>query len=75
LHGSPRRPRLPRWVSAWGVEQYPWLLVDQVRITDAGGADATLTALLIVVALAGVTVLPALGLLFRLTQSYRWQHD
>src|SRR4051794_8919539 len=26
-------------VSGWGVGQYPWLLVDQVRINDAGGAD------------------------------------
>jgi len=60
-------------VSGWGVGQYPWLLVDQVRIADAGGADATLAALLIVVALAGVTVLPALALLFRLTQSSRWR--
>jgi cytochrome d ubiquinol oxidase subunit II len=62
-------------VSGWGIGQYPWLLVDQVTIADAGGADATLTALLIVVAVAGVTVLPALGLLFRLTQSQRWRHD
>jgi cytochrome d ubiquinol oxidase subunit II len=62
-------------VSGWGIGQYPWLLVDQVTIADAGGADATLTALLIVVAVAGVTVLPALGLLYRLTQSQRWRHD
>jgi cytochrome bd ubiquinol oxidase subunit II len=62
-------------VSGWGIGQYPWLLVDQVTIADAGGADATLAALLVVVAIAGVTVLPALGLLFRLTQSDRWRHD
>jgi cytochrome d ubiquinol oxidase subunit II len=61
-------------VSGWGIGQYPWLLVDQVKIAVAGGADATLAALLIVVALAGVTVLPALVLLFRLTQSGRWRH-
>lgn len=47
-------------VSGWDVAQYPWLLVDQVRISDAGGAHATLTALLIVVALAAVVVVPAL---------------
>jgi cytochrome bd ubiquinol oxidase subunit II len=62
-------------VSGWGIGQYPWLLVDQVKIADAGGADATLEALLIVVALAGITVLPALALLFRLTQSHRWRRD
>jgi cytochrome bd ubiquinol oxidase subunit II len=62
-------------VSGWGIGQYPWLLVDQVKIADAGGAGATLIALLVVVAIAGVTVLPALALLFRLTQSHRWRHD
>jgi len=62
-------------VSGWGIGKYPWLLVDEVTIADAGGADATLTALLVVVALAGVTVLPALGLLFRLTQSHGWRRD
>ncbi|GAB3861142.1 cytochrome d ubiquinol oxidase subunit II [Nocardioides maradonensis] len=59
----------------WGVAQFPWLLVDQVKIVDAAGATATLWALVIVVALAGVTVLPALIYLFRLTQSESWSHD
>ena len=59
-------------ISGWGVGQYPWLLVDQVTISRAAGADATLEALLVVVALAGVIVLPALVYLFALTQSARW---
>lgn len=59
-------------VSGWGVGQYPWLLVDELRITDAAGAAATLTGLLIVVALAAVVVLPPLLYLFRLTQSEPW---
>jgi cytochrome bd ubiquinol oxidase subunit II len=53
-------------ITGWGVGQYPWLLVDQVTIDDAAGADATL----VVVALAGVIVLPALAYLFRLTQQW-----
>jgi cytochrome d ubiquinol oxidase subunit II len=59
----------------WGVAQYPWILVDQVTIDDGAGADATLVALLVAVGLAVVLVLPALGYLFRLTQSQRWTHE
>ena len=47
-------------VAGWGVGQYPWLLVDQMSISDAAGATTTLAALLVVVALAAVIVLPAL---------------
>jgi cytochrome d ubiquinol oxidase subunit II len=61
-------------VAGWGLGQYPWLLVDQVRIADAGGAPATLQGLLVVVGLAAVIVLPALVYLFRLTQSEDWSH-
>ena len=39
-------------VIGWGVAQYPWLLVDEVTIADAAGADATLVGLLVVVGLA-----------------------
>jgi cytochrome d ubiquinol oxidase subunit II len=59
-------------VSGWGIGQYPWLLVDQVTIADGAGARATLQGLLVVVGLAGVTVVPALAYLFRLTQSRDW---
>ncbi len=59
-------------VLGWGVGQYPWLLVDEVRIEDAAGAPATLTGLLVAVGLAGVIVVPALGYLFWLTQTERW---
>ena len=57
-------------IIGWGVGQYPWLLVDEVTIEDAAGADATLIGLLVVVALAGVIVLPALAYLLRLTQQW-----
>jgi len=59
-------------VAGWGVAQYPWLLVNQIRITDGAGAPATLHALLVVVGLATVLVLPALVYLYRLTQSRDW---
>ncbi len=59
-------------ISGWGVGQYPWLLVDEVTIADAGGARATLQGLLVTVGLAAILVLPALIYLFRLTQSEEW---
>ena len=59
-------------VSGWGIGQYPWLLVDEVTIAEAAGADATLAGLLVVVGLACVVVLPPLVYLFRLTQSESW---
>ncbi|GAB2977666.1 cytochrome d ubiquinol oxidase subunit II [Nocardioides montaniterrae] len=62
-------------LGGWGVAQFPWLLVDQLKIVDGAGAPATLWALLFVVGLAGVTVLPALVYLFRLTQSESWSGD
>lgn len=59
-------------VSGWGVGQYPWLLVDEVTISEAAGAPATLRALLVAVVLAAVVVLPALAYLLRLTQTEAW---
>jgi len=59
----------------WGVGQYPWMLVDEVTIVDAAGADATLQALLIAVGLAVVLVGPALGYLLWLTQTERWTRE
>lgn len=59
-------------VVGWGVAQYPWVLVDEVTISEAAGARATLQALLVAVVLAGLLVLPALGYLFRLVQSQEW---
>lgn len=59
-------------VSGWGVGQYPWLLVDEVTIADAAGAEATLQALLVAVGIAAVVVLPALAYLYRLTQTEAW---
>ena len=61
-------------VCGWGVGQYPWLLVDEVRIVDAAGADATLVGLLVVVGLALVVVLPPLVYLLRMTQREHAAH-
>ncbi len=53
---------------AWGVAQFPYLLPETLTIS-AGAADpATLTEVLIVFGVAVVLVLPALGLLYVLSQ-------
>jgi cytochrome d ubiquinol oxidase subunit II len=56
-------------ISGWGVGQWPWLLVDQVRIADAGGAHATLVGLVVAVVCAAVVVLPPLTWLLWFAQS------
>lgn len=58
-------------IAGWGVGQFPWMLVDQLRITEAAGATTTLEALLVVVVLAGVIVVPPLCYLLWFTQSRR----
>ena len=72
--GIPRWPRplaigaVAAIVWGWGVAQHPYLLPQTLTI-DAGAApDATLTWVLVVFGVAVVTVLPALGLLYVLTQ-------
>jgi cytochrome d ubiquinol oxidase subunit II len=62
-------------VTGWGVAQYPWMLTDQLSIRAAAGAHATLVGLLVVVGIAAVVVVPALGYLFWLTQTESWSHD
>jgi cytochrome d ubiquinol oxidase subunit II len=69
-----------RWIRAlavgavvaviWGffVAQYPYMLPTSLRIADAAGASATLTAVIVVFAIAAVVVLPALALLYLLSQ-------
>ena len=52
-------------VAGWGVAQYPWLLVDHVRIADAAAPRPTLVALLVAFAAAATLVLPSLALLLR----------
>ncbi|MEO1061733.1 MAG: cytochrome d ubiquinol oxidase subunit II [Actinomycetota bacterium] len=51
-------------VAGWGFGQYPWLLVDEVEIADAAGADATLWGLVIGGLVAVALVVPSLVYLF-----------
>ncbi len=55
-------------VIGWGVAQHPWILVDQVKISEGAGASSSLIGLLIAGALAGVLVLPPLIYLFSLAE-------
>ncbi|TIC82864.1 cytochrome d ubiquinol oxidase subunit II [Nocardioides sp. GY 10127] len=77
-----RRSSWARWtavaavvavVSAWGMGQYPWFLVDQMTLDQAAGATATLEALLVAVALAVLLVLPSL--IYLLVMAQRWQAE
>jgi cytochrome d ubiquinol oxidase subunit II len=55
-------------VAGWGVAQYPWILVESARIDDIAAPRSTLWSLVGAFGLAAVTVLPALGYLYWLTQ-------
>jgi cytochrome bd ubiquinol oxidase subunit II len=52
----------------WGVAQYPYLLPEKLKISDAAAPDPALTGVLIVFGAAVLLVLPALALLFTLAQ-------
>jgi cytochrome d ubiquinol oxidase subunit II len=58
-------------VAGWGFAQYPWILVDEVRIDDGAGARSTLIGLLVAAGVAAVLVVPPLIYLFRLADSNR----
>lgn len=71
-----RRYGAARWFAAgsvalivigWGVGQYPWMLVDQLTITEASGATATLWGLIGAFLAAAVLVVPPLAYLLYLT--------
>jgi len=53
---------------AWGVAQYPYLLPETLTISVGAADSSTLTEMLIVFGVAVVLVLPALGLLYVLSQ-------
>jgi cytochrome d ubiquinol oxidase subunit II len=61
-------------VAGWGLAQYPWILVDAARIDDVAGPRPTLWSLVVVFAIAGLTVLPSLGYLYWLTQTTLASH-
>lgn len=58
-------------LGAWGVSQYPYLLPTSLSIAEGAGASATLRLVLFVSLLVGVTVVPALALLFFLDRRGR----
>ncbi len=52
----------------WGVAQFPYLLPTSLKISESAAPDPTLDAVLIVFVVAAIVVLPALGLLYWLSQ-------
>lgn len=71
------RPRLLRPLAAgavvaviwgWGVAQFPYLLPTSLKIGEAAAPPDTLTTVIVVFLAAAVLVLPALGLLYWLSQ-------
>jgi cytochrome d ubiquinol oxidase subunit II len=52
----------------WGVAQFPYLLPTSLKISESAAPGPTLDAVLIVFGIAVVVVLPALGLLYWLSQ-------
>ncbi len=71
------RPKLARPAAVgavvtvvWGyfVAQHPYMLPEQLKISQAAGDGAALTAVIIVFVAAALTVIPALALLYVLSQ-------
>jgi cytochrome d ubiquinol oxidase subunit II len=52
----------------WGVAQFPYLLPTSLKIGQSAAPDSTLDAVLVVFVIAVIVVLPALGLLYWLSQ-------
>jgi cytochrome d ubiquinol oxidase subunit II len=55
-------------VWGWAVAQHPYLLPETLSIEEGAGAGASLTAILVIFGAATLIVLPALGLLYALSQ-------
>lgn len=62
-------------VWAWGLAQQPWMLPGQVTVADAASSPPTLWAIIVAVGLAGVVIIPALALLWRLDQTNALETD
>jgi cytochrome bd ubiquinol oxidase subunit II len=54
----------------WGffVAQHPYMLPETLTISEAAGASASLTTVIVVFGIAAVVILPSLGLLYVLSQ-------
>jgi cytochrome d ubiquinol oxidase subunit II len=55
-------------VWGWGVAQWPYILPESLKVSQAAAPDATLWSVLVVFALAAVICLPSLALLYVLDQ-------
>jgi len=55
-------------VIGWGVAQWPYMLPESLKVSQAAGPTGTLEAVLVVFVLAAVVILPALALLYTLDQ-------
>ena len=55
-------------VVAWGVAQWPYMLPQSLKVSQAAAPTGTLEAVLVVFVLAALVILPALGLLYTLDQ-------
>lgn len=53
---------------AWGVAQWPYMLPESVKVSQAAAPSATLWSVVVVFLLAAVICLPSLGLLYYLDQ-------
>lgn len=52
----------------WATAQYPYMLADRLKISDAAGAHSTLVALLVACIIGAVVLLPSLLYLFSLQE-------
>ena len=55
-------------VIGWGVAQWPYMLPESLKVSQAAAPTGTLEAVLVVFVLAVVIILPSLGLLYMLDQ-------
>lgn len=55
-------------IAGWAVAQYPYLLPETLKVQQAAGADETLLAVILVFVAALIIVVPALALLYWLSQ-------
>ena len=52
----------------WGVAQFPYLLPTSLKIAQSAAPPDTLSTVIVVFIVAAILVLPALGLLYWLSQ-------
>jgi cytochrome d ubiquinol oxidase subunit II len=53
---------------AWGVAQWPYILPETLKVSDAAAPSGTLTTLVVVFGVAAVTIIPSIALLYVLDQ-------